>query len=44
MTALLSTMDAESVDQLPDYADLANLKPLPRKAFIDRVGITERSA
>jgi hypothetical protein len=44
MTALLSTTDEESVDELPDYADLANPKPLPHKAFSDQVGITRRSA
>jgi hypothetical protein len=44
MTALLSTTDEESVDQLPDYADLASPKSLPRKASHDRVGITRTSA
>jgi hypothetical protein len=44
MTALLSTTDEKSVDQLPDYADLASPKPLPCKEIIDHVGITRRSA
>jgi hypothetical protein len=44
MTALLSTTDEESVDQLPDYTDLPSTKPLPRKAISDQVGITRRSA
>jgi len=44
MTAPLSTTDEKSVDQLPNYAALANPKPLPRKAFTDRVGIVQRSA
>jgi hypothetical protein len=44
MTALLSTTNEESVDQRPDYADLASTKPLPRNGISDHIGITRRSA